>query len=55
VPAASESLPPGTVFLAAAIGEARHVEKVILPGDRKRMREFSVISLLNLLRKKLAT
>ena len=45
---------PGTVFLGAVIADAHHAEKVILPGDRKRMREFSVISLLNLLRKKLA-
>ena len=54
VPETSEGQPPGTVFLGIAIGEANHGEKVILPGDRKRMREFGVISLLNLLRKKLA-
>ena len=54
VPETSESQPPGTVFLGIAIGEANQGEKVILPGDRKRMREFGVISLLNLLRKKLA-
>ncbi len=54
VPEPSESQVPGTVFLGVAIGEGRHFEKTILPPDRKRMREFAVISLLNLLRKKLA-
>jgi competence/damage-inducible protein CinA-like protein len=54
VPDPSESQAPGTVFLGVVIGDARHFEKTILPPDRKRMREFAVISLLNLLRKKLA-
>jgi nicotinamide-nucleotide amidase len=44
---------PGTVFLCAAIGGAPYTEKVILTPDRHRMREFSVISLLNLLRRSL--
>ncbi len=44
---------PGAVFLGVVIGGARHAEKVMLTPDRKRMREFGVISLLNLLRKKL--
>jgi nicotinamide-nucleotide amidase len=52
-PETSESQPPGTVFLGVAIGETHHTERTILPPDRKRMREFAVISLLNLLRKKL--
>jgi nicotinamide-nucleotide amidase len=42
------------VALAAAIGDHRQVEKVILPADRGRLRDFSVISLLNMLRKALA-
>jgi nicotinamide-nucleotide amidase len=54
VPDPSESQAPGTVFLGVVMGDARHFEKTILPPDRKRMREFAVISLLNLLRKKLA-
>jgi nicotinamide mononucleotide (NMN) deamidase PncC len=44
---------PGTVLLAAAIGSARHVEPFKFPGDRIRLREYSVISLLDLLRRKL--
>ena len=32
----------------------QHAEKVILPPDRRRMREFAVISLLNLLRRTLS-
>ena len=42
--------PTGTVFLAQADAEGvRHAE-VRLPGDRTRLRQFSVISLLNFLR-----
>jgi nicotinamide-nucleotide amidase len=54
VPEAAEGHGPGTVFLAVAIGDAQHVEKVMLTPDRKRMREFGVIGLLNQLRKKLS-
>ena len=32
-----------------------HAEKIMLPPDRRRMREFSVISLLNLLRRNLSS
>jgi nicotinamide-nucleotide amidase len=41
------------VSLAVAIREAKHGETVILPADRNRLRDFSVISLLNLLRRNL--
>jgi len=46
---------PGTlsVVLAAAIRDARHAETVILPSDRRRLRDFAVIGLLNLLRRHL--
>jgi nicotinamide-nucleotide amidase len=51
-----EDQPPGTVFLGLAIGDAPpesvHVQ---LPGDRLRVRQFSAISLLSLLRARLAT
>ena len=53
VPEATEGHGPGTVFLGVAIQDTPHIEKVMLTPDRKRMREFGVISLLNLLRKKL--
>jgi nicotinamide-nucleotide amidase len=42
------------VALAALIGEHQHGEEIILPADRGRLRDFAVISLLNLLRKALA-
>jgi nicotinamide-nucleotide amidase len=51
--APGEGHPPGTVFLSANIDGADHPEKVALTPDRRRMREFSVISLLNLLRREL--
>ncbi|MBK8958199.1 MAG: CinA family nicotinamide mononucleotide deamidase-related protein [Proteobacteria bacterium] len=43
----------GTTYLGIAIGDEVRVEEVRLPGDRKRVREFSVISLLNALRLRL--
>jgi nicotinamide-nucleotide amidase len=54
-PATGEGHPPGAVFLAADIGGETRTEKVMLTPDRRRMREFSVISLLNLLRRALAS
>lgn len=46
-------LPPGTTFLGIASDTGTAVEQVRLPGDRERIRQFSVISLLNYLRLKL--
>lgn len=43
----------GTTYLGIALGDEVKVEEVRLPGDRKRVREFSVISLLNSLRLRL--
>jgi nicotinamide-nucleotide amidase len=54
-PEAPEGYRPGTVFLAADIDGVGHGERVMQPPDRRRMREFSVISLLNLLRRTLST
>jgi nicotinamide-nucleotide amidase len=53
-PEAAEGHKPGTVFLAVDIDGTLHAEKVMLQPDRRRMREFSVISLLNLLRRQLS-
>jgi nicotinamide-nucleotide amidase len=53
-PEVAEGHRPGTVFLAADIDGAAHSEQVMQPPDRRRMREFSVISLLNLLRRTLS-
>ncbi len=49
-PAEQESHPPGTVFLGLAHGETPEAIWVRLPGDRRRVREYAVISVLNLLR-----
>jgi nicotinamide-nucleotide amidase len=50
-PEAGEDLPAGTVFLAAVGGAADRTATVALPGDRRRLRDYAVISLLDLLRK----
>jgi nicotinamide-nucleotide amidase len=52
-PAEGEQLSPGTVFLGVDVKGNARSEKVMLTPDRRRMREFSVISLLNLLRRML--
>ncbi len=52
-PLSGEGHAPGTVFLGVAIGEAEHAETFKFPGDRVRLREYSVISLLDLLRRQL--
>jgi nicotinamide-nucleotide amidase len=44
---------PGTVFIGIAMDEELKAERIQLPGDRERIREFSVISALNLLRHRL--
>src|ERR1043166_5673620 len=54
-PDAAEGFKPGSVFLAADIDGVLHAEMVMLQPDRRRMREFSVISLLNLLRRNLSS
>ena len=55
-PAEQDGMPPGTVFFGLAMpgddkGEAT---KVTMPGDRDRVRQFSTISLLDMLRHRLA-
>ena len=49
-PAEQEGHPPGAVFLGLAHGEHAEALRVRLPGDRRRVREYAVISVLNLLR-----
>jgi nicotinamide-nucleotide amidase len=49
----ASDLPPGTTFLGIASASGTDVEKVPFPGDRERIRQFAVISLLNYLRLKL--
>lgn len=46
--------PPGTVYFAMADGSGEtRTSRTVLPGDRRRMREYSVISLLNFVRQEL--
>ena len=53
-PADAEGLPPGTVCLAVWIDGSADAITVRFPGDRTQVRQFSVISLLDLLRRRLA-
>ena len=48
-----EGQPVGTVWLGWAIGAHAEAQRVMLPGRREQVRQFSVISLLNGLRLKL--
>lgn len=52
-PAEQEGQPVGTVFLGVAMDDHAEALAIRLPGDRRRIREFSTISLLNLLRERL--
>ena len=49
-PAEQEGHPPGTVFLGLAHPGGVEALRVRLPGDRRRVREYAAISVLNLLR-----
>jgi nicotinamide-nucleotide amidase len=52
-PAEQEGQPVGTVFLGLAMEGASEVQQVQLPGDRQRIRQYAVISAVNLLRRRL--
>lgn len=53
-PSEQEGQPVGTVWFGIAVpGHPTHAVSTILPGDRERIRQFSTISLLNLLRLRL--
>jgi nicotinamide-nucleotide amidase len=45
--------PVGTVFLGLALGEHVEAREVRLPGDPDRVRQYAVISVLDLLRRRL--
>jgi nicotinamide-nucleotide amidase len=53
-PDEQDGQPVGTVFLAVAMDDGTEVVQTRLPGDRKRIREFSTITLLDLLRRRLS-
>jgi len=53
-PAEQDGQPVGTVFFGIAFGDTpAEASEVHLPGDRERVRQFSAISLLDLLRRRL--
>jgi nicotinamide-nucleotide amidase len=52
-PTEQEGQPVGTVLVAVAIDDETETHRVRLPGDRERLRQYAVISLLNLLRLRL--
>ena len=49
-PAEQEGHPPGTVFLGLSYRDCVEALEIRLPGDRQRVREYAVISVLNFLR-----
>ncbi len=52
-PAEMEGQPPGTAWLGLAIGDEVDAVSVRLPGDRERVRQMSVISCVDRLRRRL--
>jgi nicotinamide-nucleotide amidase len=52
-PSEQEGMAVGTVFSAIAVGGSAQVAELHLPGDRDRIRQFSTISTLDLLRRRL--
>jgi nicotinamide-nucleotide amidase len=52
-PAEQDGQPVGTVFIGLAIDDTVESVQLRLPGDRRRIREFTAISALNLLRQRL--
>ena len=54
LPHPSEKKSKGTVYLGIVIGDQEHTDEVALPGDRNRLRNYAVISLMNFCRKLLS-
>lgn len=52
-PTEQEDQQVGTVFLGLAMDNASEAQRVRLPGDRQRIRQYAVISAVNMLRKRL--
>ena len=52
-PTEQEGHPPGTVWLGVAVGDDVEARRLRLPGDRDRVRQLSVISVMDMLRRKL--
>ena len=54
IPNSCESRPRGTVYLGIIIGNKEFSDEIILPGDRDRLRNYAVISVMNYCRKLLS-
>ncbi len=52
-PSEQDDMPVGTVFFGVCLDGKTEVVRVQMPGDRDRIRQFSTISLLDLLRRRL--
>ena len=52
-PTSQDDQPVGTVFMGVADDEGVEVREVHFPGDRQHVRQFSVISVLDMLRRRL--
>jgi nicotinamide-nucleotide amidase len=52
-PDLQEGQPVGTVHFGLALGDEVEAVTIRLPGDRKRIRDFATISLLDVLRRRL--
>lgn len=52
-PTEQEGQPVGTVFIGLAMDGMSEAQQVKLPGDRQRIRQYAVISAVNMLRKQL--
>jgi nicotinamide-nucleotide amidase len=52
-PAEQDGQPVGTVFIGLAMGDRSEAKEVRLPGDPDRVRQYAVISALDLLRRRL--
>jgi nicotinamide-nucleotide amidase len=52
-PTEQEGHPPGTVWLGIAMGDTVEATHLQLPGDRERVRQLTVISLMDRLRRQL--
>ncbi len=52
-PTEQEGHPPGTVWLGVAVGDDVEARRLRLPGDRDRVRQLTVISVMDMLRRKL--
>ena len=54
LPDPAENARRGTVYLGIVLGNQEFTEHVALPGDRNRLRNYAVISVMNFLRRMLS-